>query len=203
MRKILIIILTVVSMPGFSQGKGDFEFGANIGYNISSLSNTTGAYSGGAGFNIGLSSYYYLSSSWSLEGKLIYDQKGWNNGAVVDDLGNTVRSNFNLNYLTIPVMANYYFGEEENKNWFIEFGPYVGFLLSANENRFDSDVKDFFVQNDYGISVGGGVKIALTKQLKLFFEVEGQTGIAFVFDDGSSMRNNRTGFNTGVIYSLK
>ena len=103
---------------------------------------------------------YYFSNSWSVKTKLIYDRKGWDNGFIEDDFGSYI-TDYNLDYLTVPVLASWHFGN--NKNWFLEFGPYVGFLLNAEEVRFGTDVTDSFNSTDFGLALGIGVSRAASK----------------------------------------
>lgn len=206
MKKIIItaVIGLSLSFSLSAQTKGDFEFGFNAGYNTSSASSSMASFDTGKGLNIGGSLHYYFSSSWSIEGKLIYDQKGWDNDRMEDEEGTSYSTDYNLNYLTIPIMANYYFGDLDKKNWFIEFGPYAGFLLSAEDTRFGNDIKKSFYKNDYGLALGAGVKIPVNNQFKVFAEFEWQKGFTNIFHQASTaIRNNRSGFNVGITYLLK
>lgn len=187
-----------------AQKKGDVEFGLNIGYNSSTVS-ASDSYSesdAGNGFNAGLAADYYFSDRWSIKAKLIYDQKGWNNGYFENTMG-YYKADYNLNYLTIPVMANWHFGQK--RNWYLNFGPYAGFLLSAKESSHDTDVKDGFSNSDFGLALGIGVKIPISNKLKLSFEYEGQGGFNDIFkeNDYSAVRNTRSSFNIGINFLLK
>ena len=102
----LTAVLTLSStLFCFAQNKGDVEFGVNLGFNLSNA--TAGSFSEdtGTGFNAGFSTDYYFSDRWSIKGKLIYDQKGWDNGYFQNQFG-VFEADYNLNYLTIPVTAN-------------------------------------------------------------------------------------------------
>nr|WP_294775372.1 outer membrane beta-barrel protein [uncultured Flavobacterium sp.] len=79
------IILLGLSTSLTAQKKGDVEFGVNIGYNSFSVSDSYDSSDTGSGFNFGGSIDYYFSNTWSIKGKLIYDQKGWDNGYVEDE----------------------------------------------------------------------------------------------------------------------
>lgn len=208
MKKILPIVFALFSIVLNAQQKGTIEFGANIGFNRSAVSSSEGSTDAGSGFNIGFAADYYFSRSWSIKSKLIYDQKGWDNGfiefysfdpAVADSSYNT---NFNLNYLTIPVMANWHFGR--TRNWHLNFGPYAGFLLNAEESRFGTDVKDAFNTTDFGIALGVGVKIPVSNKLKISLEYEENYGLSEVFKDTNfATQNVRSSFNVGVNFLMK
>lgn len=205
MKKIVAAVVIVLGLSSSvsAQKKGDVEFGVNIGYNSSTVSESDYAADNGSGFNFGGSMDYYFSNTWSIKGKLIYDQKGWDNGYIEDGEGFAYNTDFNLNYLTVPVMANWHFGNK--KNWFLEFGPYVGFLLNAEDVRFGTDVTDGFNSNDFGLAFGIGVKIPLNDKFKLFFEYEGQGGLKDIFKDNysSSVTNSRSSINVGLNFLLK
>jgi opacity protein-like surface antigen len=212
MKKLFITALFVLGLSSTTfaqQSKGDVEFGFNLGYNFSTVSNSEGESTDpGSGINLGASADYYFSDRWSIKGKLIYDQKGWNNGFVdysliSNDPVASYRTDFNLNYLTVPVMANWHFGSK--RNWYLNFGPYAGFLLSANETARDKDVTDGFNSTDFGLALGIGVKIPVTDKLKISLEYDDQTGFSDVFkiSSGSAVRNSRGSFNIGVNFLLK
>ena len=207
MKKLFSTILLVI---GFSlttlaqQSKGDVELGYNIGFNTSTVSNSRGSAQRGNGFNIGASADYYFSNRWSIKGKLIYDQKGWNEGFITDsNTGQSFPTDYNLNYLTVPVMANWHFGSK--RNWYLNFGPYAGFLLSAKDSQFKEDVKSSFKNSDFGLALGIGVKIPVSSKCKIVLEYDEQTGITDIFNDNqnSATRNSRGSFNVGLIFILK
>lgn len=204
MKKIIITsLITIGSIINSSaQQKGDIEFGVNLGFNSSTV--TTGNFSSdsGIGFNLGFATDYYFSDRWSLKGKLIYDQKGWDNGFFENEFSSAT-ADYNLNYVTIPIMANWHFGIK--RNWYLNFGPYAGFLLSAKESSLNTDVKEYFNATDFGLAFGIGVKIPVSNQLKVFFEYDGQSGFSDVFknNEGQRVTGSRSAFNAGLNFIMK
>lgn len=205
MKRILLVTVFALGLTTvvFAQKKGVVEFGINVGFNNSTVSNSDVSADTAYGFNIGGSMDYYFSDRWSIKGKLIYDQKGWDNGFIEDSNGFDYVTDFNINYLTVPVMANWHFGRK--RNWFLEFGPYMGFLLNAEDVRFGTNVTDSFNSTDFGLSLGIGVKIPVSDKLKLFFEYEGQGGMSDIFkvNEFSRVTNSRSSFNVGLNFLLK
>lgn len=205
MKRILLVTVFALGLTTvvFAQKKGAVEFGINVGFNNSTVSNSDVSADTAYGFNIGGSMDYYFSDRWSIKGKLIYDQKGWDNGFIEDSNGFDYVTDFNINYLTVPVMANWHFGRK--RNWFLEFGPYMGFLLNAEDVRFGTNVTDSFNSTDFGLSLGIGVKIPVSDKLKLFFEYEGQGGMSDIFkvNEFSRVTNSRSSFNVGLNFLLK
>lgn len=188
-----------------AQEKGDVEFGVNIGYNSSTVvvSNSIFQPDSGSGLNAGLAADYFFSDRWSIKGKLIFDQKGWDNDVFEDANGNPYYTNVNLNYLTIPVMANWHFGGK--RNWYLNFGPYAGFLISAKETTRGVDIKEALNTTDFGLALGIGVKIPVTDKLKVSIEFDGQGGFSDIFkeNDGYRVQNSRSSINVGVNFMLK
>ncbi|HLA56451.1 MAG TPA: porin family protein [Flavobacterium sp.] len=208
MNKLYIAAALVFGMAqaSFAQGKGKVEFGLNIGVNTSSISDSENQSDSGTGMNIGASADYYFSDSWSIKGKLIYDEKGWDNDYIDVEDGSgfitTYKTNVNVNYLTVPIMANWHFAPK--RNWYLSFGPYAGFLLNAKETRFDTDLKEAFNTNDFGLAFGIGVKIPVSNKLKISLEYEGQGGFSDIFKDnsGDAIQNSRNSFNAGINFMM-
>jgi hypothetical protein len=192
-----LLVALIISTAAFSQTKGTNEFGVNIGYNASTVvsSNDNADYK--SGFNFGVSLDHYFSESWSIKGKLVYDQKGWANG-YIDNGNDTYFTDYKLDYLTIPVMANWHFGR--TKNWYLNFGPYVGILLNAKTSVGGLDVKDFFNTTDVGLDAGIGIKFPVSNKAKFFIELNGQGGVTDIGkgNTGDALRNSVSNINIGL-----
>jgi hypothetical protein len=187
-----------------AQDGGDFELGTNLGLNLASVSTSDGQNSANTriAFNIGASGEYYFSDRWGLKVKLIYDGKGWADGFIEGEDFNAITTDFKLNYLSIPVMANWHFGR--NRNWYLNFGPYAGLLISAKDSELGIDVKEGFKSIDFGIALGIGYKFEISNNTKLFFEFDGQSGLTDIFEEnlGPSVRNGRSSLNMGLLFGL-
>jgi hypothetical protein len=193
-----LLVALGVSATAFSQTKGTTQFGITVGYNASTVNSsgyTNSDYR--SGFNAGVSVEQYFSESWSIKGKLLYNQKGWNSG-YFGEVGD--RTNFQLDYFTVPVLANWHFGR--TKNWYLNFGPYIGFLLNAKETAGNEDVKDFFNTTDAGLDLGIGVKFPVSEKARFYIELDGQAGIADIGKggSGSSVRNSTSAINIGFTF---
>lgn len=201
----LLLLLSVGFFTAKAQQKNTFEYGFNAGLNLSTVqagSTTNSSYRNG--FNIAAFGDYYLSDRWSIKARLAYDQKGWDRGYLTDlTTGRSAITDYHLDYLTIPVLANWHFGKK--RNWYLNFGPYAGFLLSAKETKFNNDLKDFLHTTDIGFDLGIGVKIPVSSRVKILFEFDGQAGFTDVFkqNDDSRVTTSRSSFNTGLVFSLK
>lgn len=210
MKKTLITLFAVFGIYSlsFAQTKNTTEIGLDVGYNAARITNSASNMNTDytSGLNAGFSAEYFFSNRWGIKGKLIYDQKGWGNGYIYDNNSGVEIDgvNFHVNYLTIPVMANWHFGR--TRNWYLNFGPYVGVLLNASESTNSGyDVKSLINTTDFGLAAGIGVKFPVSDRLKLFIEADGQSGVTNVFKDsgGSSLQNERSSINFGMIFPLK
>ena len=188
-----------------AQDSGDFELGVGLGLNLTNVSTIVGQdnASSRTAFNAGVSGEYYFSDRWGLKAKLIYDSKGWSNGFI-----NTVTTDYKLNYITLPIMANWHFGS--NRNWYLNFGPYVGFLVNAEDSELGLDLKDEFKSTDFGFAFGIGYKFKINDKIKLYIEFDGQSGFSDIFEENSgdlirtisTIRNVRSSFNIGALFNL-
>ncbi len=197
---ILSFLVLCIYTTASAQTTGTTQFGINVGYNAATVTvggQTNTAYR--SGFNVGVSADYYFNDTWSFKSKLVYDQKGWGEGFLA--IGNSsFTTDFQLNYLTIPLMANWHFGHTQN--WYLNFGPYVGILLNASLSSFNGNVKDTFNTVDGGLDVGIGVKFPIAKKARLFIELNGQGGVVDVLKDNtrSAIRNSVSNINIGISF---
>ncbi len=204
------IIFPLLIMAGIStanaQSKGSIEFGLGAGLNLSTITSSDfyGNPDTNVSFNFNGSAEYYFSDRWGIKAGLMYDRKGWDNGGLTDfETGTTIETDINLNYLTIPVMANWHFGGK--RNWYLNFGPYVGFLMSAKDTELDIDLKDSHNTVDAGLALGIGVKIPVSNFIKIFIEYQEQAGFVDIFKDSDGfdpVLNSRSAFNVGVNFML-
>lgn len=207
MKKILstaVIILAAFSITYAQQKKGDVEFGVHIGFSASDVSNSNLVNSSvKTAFNAGIATDFYFSNRWSLKTKLIFDQKGWGSGFFSTDNDQKYTTDFRLNYITLPVMANWHFGKK--RNWYLNFGPYAGYLAGAKATDISVDVKEYFHNIDFGLAAGIGTKIRLSENLKLLIEYDTQEGLIDIFKEnsGSAVRNSRSSLNVGLNFMIK
>jgi outer membrane protein W len=154
-------------------------------------------------YNFNGSAEYYFSENWGIKAMVMYDRKGWDDAFITDvESGYSTRTNINMDYITIPVMANWHFGRKNN--WYLNFGPYVGFLTSAKDTELDIDLKDAHNTTDAGLAFGIGVKIPLNNYMKLFIEYQEQAGVIDIFksNDVDPVLNSRSAFNIGINFML-
>jgi len=195
LKKITLLILLFVNLC-IAQSKDNLEFGIITALSISNVSDSYNQrtkslieYSGGAFGN------YYLSEQWSLKLKAIYERKGYAEG-----LYENRETDVAFNMISVPVTANFYFGK--NNNWYINLGPYIGFMIAAKATSFNVDVTRLFNSTDFGIAGGIGYKLPIGENLDVFAEIDNQTGLSDILieNSGSAVTNNRFSFNLGIIF---
>ena len=201
--KHIFLVALIVSVISFAQEKGDFELGFNFGGNLSTVSEIgdNDAADAKISFNIAGTAEYYFSDRWGIKAKLIFDNKGWSDGFFDNlDTGQSFITDYRLSYVTVPVMANWHFGG--NRNWYLNFGGFIGFLTSAEATDINMDVKDAFTSTDFGLSYGIGYKLLLNDKLTLFFEYDEQFGLADIFENnqGDAVTNSRSALNIGLLF---
>ena len=202
MKKIVLVV--AIAVFGFTTSnaqsdKGDFTLAPQIGVNLATYyagsSNVT--FNNRNSFAGGLVGEYYFSNRWSLRSGLLYDPMG-----VKDGFDNVDK----LNYLTIPLNANWHFGS--NRNWYLNFGLGVAFLLSAEADLSDGttvDLKDSVPGTDFGLMLGIGYKFDISDNFQLCIDYQGYGGFSNL-DEANNLpfdvRNSRSSFNIGGIFNL-
>ncbi|QNR86491.1 PorT family protein [Pedobacter riviphilus] len=205
MKKLLTLLLCAgLGVTSQAQEKNSLELGIHVGYNLATVSTSNQTNSNYRnGFNVAAVGDYFFSDRWSIKAKIGYDQKGWDSGYLTNlDNGQSFTTDYHINYLTIPVMANWHFGKK--RNWYLNFGPYFGILLNASETKFNTDLKNFIHNRDIGIDLGIGVKLPVANKVKVLLELDGQSGLTDVFkqNQGYQIRTVRSGINAGLLFSL-
>ncbi|MBE9585195.1 PorT family protein [Mucilaginibacter sp. JRF] len=175
----MVLALVCLCSSASAQTKNSNEFGVQFGMNASSsklgIMDETHYR---VGFNAGVSIDHYFSESWSIKAKVLYDQKSWEGPSLLMR-GALYGAQYDFNYLTIPVLANWHFGR--TKNWYLNLGPYTSILLNVEEVGSDRDVRSALNDLDLGI----GIKIPLSNRAKLFFELNGEKGLNNIVNEGS------------------
>jgi hypothetical protein len=193
----LFAVLGIYTLAHAQQSKGT-EFGIGIGYSAASVSANSQNTKSKSGFNVALSADNYFSDRWSLKVKAVYDQKGWAGGFLTTPTTTYSDVNYSLNYITVPVMANWHFGK--TRKWYLDFGPYAGFLLDAKVTKYPESVKEAFNTVDGGLAFGIGVKLPISEKTKFYIEYDGQGGMTNLFKNsqGSEIHSVRSSFNIGL-----
>lgn len=100
-------------------------------------------------FLIGVSFEYYLKENLSIKTNLNYERKSFNTQSFgADEFGfvnNEVEITTNFDYLSLPILVKYEFGN--SKKFFINGGPFLGFLLSTKSKADIFPAENYPSQN--------------------------------------------------------
>ena len=167
MKKILILLILLQMTSIINAQKNQFGFKAGI--NFASLSSNDNSQQKSLqsqiGFNAGVLVEIPISEKFAVQPELFYSRQGASFGSLNGGYGqtfNNTSSSFVLNYFNLPVILKY----KVDKNTYLEFGPQLGFLVSAS---LDSDsykssasqtVSKLFNDIDFGLNIGIGIPIA-------------------------------------------
>lgn len=193
MKKIIYLSILLTGFYGFSQNreKGTIELAPIIGYSSANyygdkiVNNNSTLNS----FDFGINSDYYFNDNWSLRSGLLLQTMGSRYGQLEDK----------IKYLTIPVNANWHFGS--TRKWNLNFGPSIGFLISAETNG--EDVKEFVSTTQIGFNLGIGYKIEVTEKFGILFDIQGLSGLTEILKDSNvSIKNSYTVLNIGGVFKL-
>ena len=135
-----VALFTVVSVQAQEREKGTIELTPFVGYASSNYYGTNVVNNEFlSSVDFGVKAYYYFNDRWSIKSGVEYLAMG---------SGVTSTYEEKLNYLTIPVNANWHFGS--TRKWNLNFGPSIGFLMSA-ENSNGLDFKDYVNSTQIGL----------------------------------------------------
>jgi hypothetical protein len=201
MKKVLFVAILIIAsfQLANAQSRRNTEFSARIGINGSQISDGSYNSDAVAGLNLGIAVDQYFARDWSINVGLNYQQKGWANGTLYYDDGTQLDGiDFKLHYLTVPVLASWHFGY--TRNWYVNFGPYIGFLVGASESSNTVfNAKSDFNTADAGIAANIGVKIPINRQSNFFIEFGGQGGLANAVKYANpSLQNITTSLTVGI-----
>jgi len=172
MKKVVCIavmaMLGLGSLSAQERSKGEIEVIPFIGYQKSFFNGDyIDRYEPKTSFTFGLNGDYFFNDRWSLRSGLSYDTMG---AAPINGFRNDVE----LNYLSIPINANWHFGS--TRKWSLNFGLSASFLLSTNKVNplnFKDEVKPFQAGFSYGI----GYKLKVLESFSILFDAQGLVGI--------------------------
>ena len=162
MKKIIVTLLCITGIIMFSSQSTQAQgFGISAGGNFAHFNDVDGAADSRTGLMAGITYGFSVPMSpITIRPGAFYTQKG----AQVTD-GN-IESTTKLNYLEVPVVGKFDFIlDNPALTPHVYFGPYVGFLLNAEQevsgggSSGSTDISDEINNTDLGVVVGAGVDI--------------------------------------------
>ncbi|ESU26531.1 hypothetical protein FLJC2902T_25020 [Flavobacterium limnosediminis JC2902] len=200
MKNFFCLGLLLSGLFGFSQQreKGTIEVTPIVGYATSNYySNENLSNDPISSVNFGVNGDYYFNNRWSLRSGLLLQTMG-SEYSVPELLMYNIEEK--LTYLTIPVNANWHFGS--TRKWNLNFGPSLGFLMSAKAN--DEDIKSMVNSFQLGLNYGIGYKIEIKENIGILIDYQGMSGLTELNNDGGDIKikNAYSSFNLGCVIQL-
>jgi hypothetical protein len=172
-----VLVLLLLSITAGSLQAQKMRVGLKGGLNIADVSNSNGdnRLSG----HLGLFLHSRLNSKWSVQPELLYSGQGQQFEIANEEL------TLALSYLQIPVMFQF----RPIPQFYLEFGPQLGFLISANvKNDGDkTEVDDGYNKVDIGLGLGVGIQATS----RLGFYARYIPGLSDISDEDNRDHYNR------------
>ena len=199
------LILGIALFGGLSAANAQIDLGVKGGLNFPTLSGDSRQLIGDqtkfrTDFYVGGYANYKVTDQISFQPELLYSKQG----AGIKNSGNS-NSKIVTHNINIPLMGRYEIMEGLN----VEFGPQLGFLVSAKgkteEGKTDTKVKitDSFKTFDFGLNFGAGYKVTDELEINARF-TKGLSNINNYFPEGinDNYKITNTYFSIGVAYKL-
>ncbi len=224
MKRILFIIIFINLILSSNGQKTKIEYGLESGLNISTAHGSgvsTDYMSSLSGLHVGSHLKINKSENWGLKFLLSYDKIGWTyKSLLIENNTSTGLVNadilFKLDYLNMPVLAEYSFGKKVKVNF--DGGPFLGILLN---NKIVTNLKQPIPPSqeassqissnnrktlNFGLSVGSGVQISVASKLKLDFNFRNNLGITNIYKSGSgtgsTIKTNTFSILVGLTFEM-
>ncbi|MFY0629048.1 MAG: PorT family protein [Flavobacteriaceae bacterium] len=146
----------------------DVKLGVKLGMNVSSVNGGSSNLDSKTGFVLGGTAEVFLTEKFSIQPELLFSQQG------AESRGDFI---YDLNYLTVPVMAKYYIA----KGFSVEAGPQFSFLVKdelisvTNGATANTDAGNF----DLNANLGLGYKL----NNGIFFQTRYNLGIIAISEN--------------------
>ncbi|MFH6944504.1 porin family protein [Flavobacterium sp. FlaQc-50] len=144
MKKIVLTLVAILAF-GFVNAQKT-RFGVKGGLNVSTFAG--GNYWDAkslVGFHVGGFAEIKIIERLAIQPEVLFSTQG----AKLESFGNS-DIDAKLNYINVPVLAKFFI----TKQFTVEAGPQIGFLVSAKEES--RDAKDFYKSVDLGFNFGAG-----------------------------------------------
>ncbi len=184
MKKVILVFAVLLSAVAVH---AQVSFGIKAGFNNSTLGGDDADLSGkksNTGFNFGVMAAIPISTNFVFQPEIMYSA----NEGMEFRPTTTSETNYNLNYVNIPLMLKY-----KSSGFYGEAGPYFGFLTSGkvktktSTTTTETDIKDSFDGTDMGVALGTGYIM----KSGLGFGVRYNMGLQNIYDATSPEFKNR------------
>jgi len=192
MKKLLlstaVAVFFLTNVNAQERSSGDIELIPHVGYMSAFLNGdeVDGLDERGS-FNFGVIGDYFFNDRWSLRSGINYDSMG----------ASIPGSDLTLDYINIPINANWHFGS--TRKWNLNFGVTPGFLTKADLDG--EDVKDGYKSFQLGISYGIGYKIEISDSFSILVHGQGLVGVTNILSEEAG-GDDFTRLNAGSTISV-
>jgi len=168
------------------------EFGLKGGVNIANLhiQNTSNPDTR-ISFNAGALAHIHFTEYFAVQPEILFSGQGYR-----QDVGGTVTNKYNLNYINLPVLAQFMFGD----GFRLETGPQLGILAAAHQKagKTSTDVKDSFKPADFAWAFGLGY----VTHSGFGVDARYNLGLSNINNVNATKVYNRV-FQAGIFYQLR
>lgn len=201
MKKILLSLFALASF-GLANAqikeKGTVEITPKIGVSSFAEFSKTDNSDYNSGVELGATVDYYFNNRWSLRSGLIADKMG----SKIQDGGDFYEDE--LNYLSIPINANWHFGS--TRKWNLNFGLSPSFLTSAEfiANGTKMTIPKSAIESfQLGLTYGIGYKIGINDKFGILIDAQFFSGLTNINKaTQEKISNNGYSFNVGGVIQL-
>ncbi len=190
MKKIIIFLLGTFLIC--TAGAQKIYFGIKGGVNVSTLHSAANTnFENKVGFNLGGLAHIHTSKTWAIQPEIFYSLEG----AKASLIGSNNKVTYNLNYINVPVLLQYFF----SNGFRLEGGPQMGFLLSAKTKTGNVTVDNKAFQST-AVSIPLGIGYLSSSGLGI--DARYVFGLSNINDNsnGSTIQSNV--FQFGFFYQL-
>lgn len=192
--KKVVLVLAIIAVGFGAQAQVKFGVKAGLnGYNFSGDEADDLNTETKIGFNVGGLVNVPISEKFSFQPEVVFSTEG----AKISEGDD--RINFNLNYINIPLLAQF----NSASGFYAEAGPQIGLLMSAKTDSkiggvsADEDIKDQLKGTNFSVAIGAGYKLASG----LGFGARYNFGLSNISDDETS-DIKVGGFQVGISFTF-
>jgi long-subunit fatty acid transport protein len=194
MKKLLLFTAFTFLFSNINIAQG-LSFGAKLGVNFASISNSDSETKGRTSFHLGAVAEYAITDKFSGQAEILYSGMGAKTEYSDDE--ESFEGKTKLSYISLPLLGKYYVTEDLS----IEGGPQFSFLISANEEYTSTyedfngdtetesgteDIKKGLSGFDFGFGIGGTYKL----ENGIFFSLRYVLGLSKLAASGDGKNKN-------------
>lgn len=188
MKRIILFCTAFIASALTSYAQTTLSIGLRGGLNFANFAGDNVNTDARTGINFGAFGTYSVKETFGITAEINYAQKG----------ARTSNSKLNVNYLEIPVLFSFFFGQG-NLRPKLMAGPYIGLLMNSdieiNNTKFKS--ADLYNDTDFGAAVGGGLHYRVGDGQWLYLDARYGLGLSDVTKASGNVYNRVFSINIG------